>query len=202
MPIRRGCAPAGNIFQGCRRSGVRHQPAESGFRLWKEWAFAGCRYTPGLGGRGARVRGGGAEPFRLTELRDGPGACCGRPRRRDRARRRPRMGAGRPCPRARARMPCRLTRAAAALQRGRRFAHLGANWFRRRTEGVWCAPWLVSRPRKKPTKQKRERADGSRGLKCRASPRERRVTGQDVSSGWTEAGGEPPCPGRDHRART
>ena len=80
---------------------------------------------------------------------------------------------------------------------------MGANWFRRRTEGVWCAPWLVSRPRKKPTKQKRERAHGSRGLtKGRAFPRKRRVPGVNVSSGWTWMGGEPPYPSRDQRART
>ena len=51
----------------------------------------------------------------------------------------------------------RLTQAVAVLSKDRQFADLGANWFRRRTEGVWCAPWLVSRPRKKPTTQKRER---------------------------------------------
>ncbi len=51
---------------------------------------------------------------------------------------------------------------------------MGANWLRRRMDRVWYAPWLVTRPRKNETTQKRERADGSRGLKCRAFPRERR----------------------------
>jgi len=40
----------------------------------------------------------------------------------------------------------------------------GANWLRRRMEDDWCEPRLVSRPRKKQTTQKRERAHGSRGL--------------------------------------
>ncbi len=80
---------------------------------------------------------------------------------------------------------------------------MGANWLRRRMEGVWCAPRLVSWPRKKPTTQTRERAHGSRGLKVgRAFPRKRRVAGVDVSSGWIWTGGEPPCPDRDQRART
>ena len=80
---------------------------------------------------------------------------------------------------------------------------MGANWLRRRMEDDWCAPRLVSRPRKKQTKQKRERAHGSRGLEIgHASPRDRRVAGTDDSSGWPWAGGEPPCPGRDQRVRT
>src|SRR6266568_5951393 len=80
---------------------------------------------------------------------------------------------------------------------------MGANWLRRRMKGAGCEPWLVTRPRKNETTQKRERAHGSRGLKVgRAFPRKRRVAGVDVSSGWSEAGSEPPCFGRDQRART
>jgi len=33
------------------------------------------------------------------------------------------------------------------LVKGPRFPHSGAIWLRRRTGSVWCAPWLVSRPR-------------------------------------------------------
>jgi hypothetical protein len=47
---------------------------------------------------------------------------------------------------------------------------MGANWLRRRMDRVGCVPWLVTRPRKNGTKQKRERANGSRGLRAARSP--------------------------------
>jgi hypothetical protein len=43
MPIRRGCAPAGNIFQGCRRSGVRRQPRRERFPALERVGFRRVR---------------------------------------------------------------------------------------------------------------------------------------------------------------